>query len=64
MRFENSYSKNDPAARVPDWYDYSHLAGGTVHQHDEEPNAAQFDRMLTDYDIVLLRFGMHILCQD
>jgi hypothetical protein len=64
MQFENSNGKNESTARVPDGYDYSHLAARSVHQHDEQPNAAQFGRMLTDYDLVLLRFGMHISWQD
>jgi hypothetical protein len=51
---------NDPtAASVADRYDYSH----PVTQHDKGFDAAQFDGLLTDYDRILLRFGMHILWQ-
>ena len=51
------------AARVPDGYDYSHLVGDPAKQHDKEVDPAQFDGLLTDYDRILLRFGMRILWQ-
>jgi hypothetical protein len=49
------------AARLPDGYDYSHLVRDPVKQHDTEIDAALFDGLLTDYDRILLQFGMHIL---
>lgn len=52
----------DPAAAsVADRYDYSHLVGSPVKQHDKGFDAPQFDGLLTDYDRILLRFGMHVL---
>jgi hypothetical protein len=54
----------DPTtASVADRYDYSHPIGSSLKQHDKEFDAAGFDRPLTDYDRMLLRFGMHILWQ-
>jgi hypothetical protein len=55
----------DPtAASVADRYDYSHLVGGgPVKQHEKGFDAARFDGLLTDYDRILLRLGMHILWQ-
>lgn len=64
MQFENPYGKNESAARCPRWYDYSHLTGGSAQQRDEKANLAQRDRMLTDYDLILLQFGMHTLWQE
>jgi hypothetical protein len=53
------------ATPVPDGYDYSHLVGDPVKQHDKGSDtrfdAALFDLLLTDYDRILLQFGMHIL---
>ena len=40
-------------------HDYSHLVGGPLNQH-QRLDAVQFDGLLTDYDRILLRFGMHI----
>lgn len=51
------------AACVPDEYDYSHLVGDPAKQHDTEVGAALFDGILTDYDRILLQFGMHVLWQ-
>jgi hypothetical protein len=45
---------------LPNGCDPSHLVGSAVKQHDERFDAAQFDALLTDYDRVLLRFGMRI----
>ena len=41
--------------RIADWYDYSHLVGNRGRRE------AGFDHLLTDYDQILLQFGMHIL---
>jgi hypothetical protein len=41
--------------RIADWYDYSHLVG------NRGMREAGFDHLLTDYDQLLLQFGMHIL---
>ena len=49
------------AVHLPNGCDYSHLVGSPVKQHDKRYEAAQFDGLLTDYDRILLRFGMHIL---
>ena len=52
----------DPAAAsVADRYDYSRLVANPMKQHNKGFGAAQFDGLLTDYDHILLRFGMHIL---
>ena len=51
------------AASVEDGYDYSHLIGNPGMRHDNSFDAMQFDQLLTDYDRVLLRFGMRILWQ-
>ena len=51
------------AVRLEDGYDYSHLLNSPVKQHDKRFDAAQFDGLLTDYDRILVGFGMHILCQ-
>jgi hypothetical protein len=48
---------------TPDGYDCSHLVSGPVAQHDKVFYAAQFDGLLTDYDRLLLKFGMHISWQ-
>ena len=40
--------------RIADWSDYSYIVGSAVRRE------AAFDRLLTDYDRVLLHFGMHI----
>jgi hypothetical protein len=41
-------------ARLADWSDYNCIAGNAVKREDG------FDHLLTDYDRVLLQFGMHI----
>jgi hypothetical protein len=69
MQFENFfYSENeyaeavelDGAVHLPNGCDSSHLVGNALKQHHERFDAAQFDALLTDYDRVLLRFGMRI----
>lgn len=51
------------AVHLEDGYDYRHLIGSPVKQHDKRFDAAQFDGLRTDYDRMLLRFGMQILWQ-
>jgi hypothetical protein len=48
---------------LPDEYDYSYLVGDPTKQQDKAVHAVPSTEMLTDYDRVLLRFGMHILWQ-
>ena len=47
-------------APVPDGYDYRHLVGSRRKQSCEMFDSARFDGLLTDYDHLLLKFGMHI----
>jgi len=47
---------------VPKEYDYSHLVDRPVEPREERRRTG-FDALLTDYDRVLLRFGMHIFCE-
>lgn len=51
------------AVRLENGHDYSHLVGSPVKKHDKKFDAAQFDGLLTDYDRILLGFGMHISWQ-
>jgi len=68
MQFESSYSEYDctgatepdGAVHLPNGCDSCHLVGSPVKQFDERFDATQFDALLTDYDRILLRFGMHI----
>jgi len=68
MQFESSYSEYgctwatelDGAVHHPNGCDSSHLVGSPLKQFDERFDATQFDALLTDYDRILLRFGMHI----
>jgi hypothetical protein len=46
---------------VPFCYDYSHLVGSSVNQQSKRVDAARFEELLTDYDRILLGFGMRIL---
>jgi len=48
------------AVHLPNGCDSSLLIGSPLKQHDERFDAAQFDALLTDYDRILLRFGMRI----
>lgn len=48
---------------IPEGYDYSHLVGGPAKQDNRVFDAARFDGLLTDYDRLLLKFGMHISWQ-
>jgi hypothetical protein len=68
MQFESSYSEYDctgvtepdGAVHLPNGCDSSHLVGSPVKQFYERFDATQFDALLTDYDRMLLRLGMHI----
>lgn len=56
---EESFLIENP---VPFCYDYSHLVGSSVnHQQSKRVDAARFEELLTDYDRILLGFGMRIL---
>ena len=46
--------------RVADWPDSNALLAEPAKQHKPRFNAAHFQELLTDYDCVLLTFGMHI----
>lgn len=48
------------AVHLPNGCSASHLVDSRARQHDEGFDAAEFDALLTDYDRILLRFGMHI----
>ena len=50
------------AVHLPNGCDCSHLVGGPAKQHDRV-DAVSSTELLTDYDRILLRFGMHILWQ-
>jgi hypothetical protein len=41
--------------------DYSHLIGPPAMEQYRGRNAPQFRALLTDYDRILLRFGMRII---
>jgi hypothetical protein len=63
MQFEKKFVEVlevECAVHLPNGCDSSHLVGSKVIQHNERFDAAQFDAFLTDYDRVLLRFGMRI----
>lgn len=49
------------AARGTNDYDYSHLVDCPVKREPEVAKRTDFDAMLTDYDRILLQFGMHIV---
>ena len=48
------------AAQVPDGYDYSHLVGDPAKPDEQKLNTVRFEELLTDYDRILLEFGMRI----
>lgn len=66
MQSQSSYSQNEDAknhsifVHLPNGCEFSHLVDSAAEQRDEKFDAAEFDRLLTDYDRILLRFGMHI----
>jgi hypothetical protein len=45
---------------IPEGYDYSHLIASPAKQDDKVFDTARFDGLLTDYDRILLGFGMRI----
>ena len=49
------------AAAIEDGYDYRHLIGDPGMQRDKVADVNGFGQLLTDYDRILLRFGMRIL---
>jgi hypothetical protein len=67
MLFENFYKRNESRRAVlscvPKEYDYSHLVDRPVTPQQEQVKRTGFDAILSDYDRVLLQFGMHILCE-
>jgi hypothetical protein len=54
------HHRRTPGAEIPDGYDYSHLVGSPGKRHEEVSDAVPFDDLLTDYDRVLLGYGMQI----
>jgi hypothetical protein len=53
---ENLYIEN----HVPYSHDYSHLVTCPKKEHDKELDAEFFHGLLTEYDRILLRFGMRV----
>jgi hypothetical protein len=49
------------AVHLPNGCDYSHLVGDPAKWHDKRAHAVPWTELLTDYDRILLQFGMHIL---
>lgn len=49
------------AAAIEDGYDYSHLVGDPGKQREKRFELTRFDELLTEYDRILLKFGMCIL---
>ena len=45
---------------IPREYDYSHLVDRPVKPREESAKRPGFEAMLTEYDRILLKFGMHI----
>jgi hypothetical protein len=52
-----------PAVHLPNGCDYSYLVGDPAKQHEKEVHAVPSTELLTDYDRILLQFGMHIVWQ-
>ena len=48
---------------IPEGYDYSHLIASPAKQDDKVFDTARFDVLLTEYDRILLGFGMRITWQ-
>jgi len=46
---------------IPYGYDYSHLVRSSVQRYSNTRAAAGFEELLTDYDRILLGFGLRIL---
>ena len=55
-----SRSEKTAAVHLPNGGDYNHLVGDPERQHDKDVHAVPWTELLTDYDRILLRFGMHI----
>ena len=51
------------AVQLPNGCDFSYLVGDRATQHDKRVHAVPSMELLTDYDRILLQFGMHILWQ-
>ena len=51
------------AVHLPNGFDYSHLVSDPAKQHDKGVHAVPSTELLTDYDRILLQFGMHIQWQ-
>ena len=74
MKLEKSYSENgstkcctytlatEPhvAVHLPNGCSANQVVHSQARQYDERFDAARFDALLTDYDRILLRFGMRI----
>jgi hypothetical protein len=48
---------------IPEGYDYSHLIAIPAKQDDKVFDTSRFDVLLTEYDRILLGFGMRITWQ-
>jgi hypothetical protein len=46
---------------VSSHYDYRHLVGDPTKPYDSRPDSGLLDGLLTEFDQILLRFGMHIV---
>ena len=51
------------SVHIPEGYDYSHLIASPAKQDDKVFDTARFDVLLTEYDRILLGFGMRITWQ-
>ena len=51
------------SVHIPEGYDYSHHIASPAKQDDKVFDTARFDGLLTDYDRILLGFGMRITWQ-
>ena len=51
------------AVHMPNGCDYSHLVGDPAEPHDKGSDPVTSAELLTDYDRILLCFGMHIQWQ-
>ena len=51
------------SVHIPEGYDYSHHIASPAKQDDKVFDTGRFDGLLTDYDRILLGFGMRITWQ-
>ena len=51
------------AAAIEDGYDYRHLIGDAGIQRDKVGDVTRFAELRTDYDRILIRFGMCIVSE-